>query len=345
MGERVMTTGIYFLSILLGVTGACLVSRFAGEMGLLDCPNTRSSHCIPTPRGGGIGILAAFLLSAAVAGISITTWLPIGLLSILAFWGDRIDLSPKLRLLAQLFLMEFLIVGAGHLPSNPLWFLPSVLFWTVFIVGTTNFYNFMDGINGIAGITGIVGYGLLAFYMYMNNGQSLLFTLVTCMSLSCLGFLPLNLPKAKVFMGDVGSILLGSVFASLVFLTSKTMLDFLCMVSFLFPLYADELTTMLVRLREGESLMQPHRRHIYQLLANEKGIPHWQISASFGLLQLGVGASAILVKPYGVVAVYTLLMLCFITFTSVSLYFRSSLEKSLRRQPNCRHKQEQASRI
>jgi Fuc2NAc and GlcNAc transferase len=190
----------------------------------------------------------------------------------------------------------------------------------------------MDGINGIAGITGIVGFGLLAVYIYISNGQSLIFTIAICISLSCLGFLPLNMPKAKVFMGDIGSILLGSVFASFVFLTSKTLLDFVCMVSFLFPFYADELTTMLVRMRDGESLTQPHRRHIYQLLANEKGIPHWQISAGFGLLQLVVGASAILVKPYGVVAVIILLILCFIAFTSVSLYLRSFLEKSLRPQ-------------
>lgn len=321
---------IYFLSILLGFAGACAVSMFAGKIGLLDCPNERSSHYIPTPRGGGIGILAAFLLSAIVADISITFWLPISVLSILAFWGDRVDLSPKLRLYAQLLLMGILVVGAGHLPSNPLWFLPWVLFWTLFIVGTANFYNFMDGINGIAGITGIVGFGLLAVYIFINDGQNLLFTIAICISLSCLGFLPLNMTKAKVFMGDVGSILLGSVFASLVFLASKTFLDFVCLASFLFPFYADELTTMLFRLRDGESLTHPHRRHIYQLFANEKGIPHWKISAGFGLLQLVLGASVILVKPYGVLAVLVFIIICFITFTSVSFYLRSFLEKSLR---------------
>lgn len=329
-----MTTfGTYILSIFLGVTGACAVSQFGGKLGLLDCPNERSSHHAPTLRGGGIGILAAFLLSATVADISIFFWLPISLLSILAFWGDRMDLSPKLRLNAQLFLMEILVLGAVQLPSNPLWFLPWVLFWTLFIVGTANFYNFMDGINGIAGITGIVGFGLLAVCIFLTDGQDWFFTIATCISFSCLGFLPLNMPKAKVFMGDGGSILLGSAFAGLVFLTSKTLLDFVCMASFLFPFYADELTTMFVRLRDGESLTQPHRRHVYQLLANEKGIPHWQISAGFGLLQLVVGASAILLRPYGVVAVFTLLILCFITFTTVSLYLRLFLEKSLQPDP------------
>ena len=315
--------GIYFLSIFLGATGAWIVGRFAGKMGLLDYPNERSSHNIPTPRGGGIGIFAAFLLSAILVDIPITFWLPLCAMSILAFCGDRINLSPKLRLYAQFFLIAVVVVGAGNLPSNHLWYLLWVIFWMVFIAGTANFYNFMDGINGIAGITGIVGFGLLAGYIFLNDGQSLISTIAICISLSCLGFLPLNMPNARVFMGDIGSILLGSVFASLVFLASKTFLDFLCLASFLFPFYADELTTMFLRLRDGESLTQAHRRHIYQLLANQRGIPHWKIATGFGLLQLVVGISTILVKPFGILTVLVLLIVYSITFASVSFYLRS----------------------
>ena len=215
------------------------------------------------------------------------------------------------------------------MPSNLLLFLPWLLFWTIFIVGTANFYNFMDGINGISGITGIVGFGLLAYYIFFNDGQTLLSNIAICISLSCLGFLPMNMPKAKVFMGDIGSILLGSVFAGLVFLSSKTALDFICMASFLFPFYADELTTMLVRLREGENLTQPHRRHLYQLLANERGVPHWTLSLGFGFLQFAVGVSVLFVKPYGILPVFTMLILCFIIFASVSSYLRSFLKKPL----------------
>lgn len=331
--EEVAAFRIYFLSFLLGIAGALVVSQIGDKIGFLDLPNERSSHRTPTPRGGGIGIFAAFLLSAAATDLAMTFWLPISALSILAFYGDRIDLSPKLRLYAQLFLVAFLVIGAGYWPSNPLWYVPWVLFWTVFIVGTANFYNFMDGVNGIAGISGIVGFGLLAVYIFLNDGPNILRIIATCISLSCLGFLPLNMPKAKVFMGDIGSILLGSVFASLVFLASQTFLDFVVMVSFLFPFYADELTTMLVRLRDGETLTQAHRRHIYQILANEKGIPQWKISAGFGFFQLVIGASAILVKPYGIFAVVTLLILCLLTFTSVSFYLRSFLEKPLRTDP------------
>ncbi len=134
------------------------------------------------------------------------------------------------------------------------------LFWIVFIVGTANFFNFMDGINGIAGISGAIGFGLLAFSTYKNHPEIAL--LATTMALVG-GLLPFNLPRARVYMGDVGSVLLGSVFAGLVFLSSHSWSDFLCLASLLFPFYADELTTMFARLRAGENLTQtPSTAHL-----------------------------------------------------------------------------------
>ena len=102
-------------------------------------------------------------------------------------------------------------------------------------------------------------------------------------------------------MGDIGSILLGFVFAEMVVVFSTNFLDFICLASFLFPFYADELTTMYVRLKGHENLTQPHRRHLYQLLANELAIPHWKISVGYGLMQFVVGASVIFLKPLGLV--------------------------------------------
>jgi Fuc2NAc and GlcNAc transferase len=119
------------------------------------------------------------------------------------------------------------------------------------------------------------------------------------------------MPKAKVFMGDVGSILLGFVFAAMVVMLSKSFLDFVCLAGFLFPFYADELTTMAVRIRDRENLLRPHRRHIYQLLANEMGIDHWKVSVGYGALQLVVGLSILLARPLGVLPVITLLVIFF----------------------------------
>jgi len=301
------------------------MSRWAIELGLIDRPNARSSHCTPTPKGGGIGIFAAFLLASIHSGLSAAIWLPLSILFILALVGDWIDLSPYLRLFAQCFLTIFIILMKGKVPSYPPYHLILLLLWTVYIVGTANFYNFMDGINGMAGITGVIGFALLAGYIGMDNEHKVLGPIAISISFACLGFLPFNIPKAKIFMSDIGSILLGGVFGCLVYLASATFLDFVCMASFLFPFYADELTTMFVRLKDGEKLTQPHRRHIYQLLANEKGIPHWRISLGYGFLQLVVGLSVLFIKPYGTIAVLLTLGFYFIILLLSANYLRTSL--------------------
>lgn len=134
------------------------------------------------------------------------------------------------------------------------------------------------------------------------------------------------MPKARVFMGDIGSILLGSVFAGLIWLTADSALDFVCMAAFLFPFYVDELTTVAVRLRDGENLTRPHRRHYYQLLANEKGIVHWKVSVGYGVFQLAVGISVLAVRPYGLGAVLTVLAAWFVAFWIESMRVRKQTE-------------------
>ncbi len=319
--EREITLGL--LAIALSALGAFIVSRFGCCLGLIDKPTARSSHSGAIPKGGGIGIVASFLLTSIMAGMPGTFWLPLGAMAVFAFVGDRMDLSSRLRLPVQLLLMGALVVGIWKgIPQS----VPAVLlivFWTVFIVGTANFYNFMDGINGIAGISGAVGFGLLAFETYKDQPEVGL--LATCMALACLSFLPFNLPRARVFMGDVGSIVLGGVFAGLVYMASHTLLDFLCMTSFLFPFYADELTTMIVRLRAGENLTQPHRRHIYQLLANERQIPHWRISTGYGFFQLLVGVSVLITKTFGVAVVLAVLASWFVLFVLGGYFVRGML--------------------
>ncbi len=85
----------------------------------------------------------------------------------------------------------------------------------------------------------MVGFGLIGFYAFFLKIDSSFVTLASSISIACLGFLPFNMPKARVFMGDVGSILLGFVFAGMVVFLSRNLLDFICMAGFLFPFYAD----------------------------------------------------------------------------------------------------------
>jgi UDP-N-acetylmuramyl pentapeptide phosphotransferase/UDP-N-acetylglucosamine-1-phosphate transferase len=308
------------LAIVLSALGAFTIGRFGYRLGLIDRPAARSSHSRATPKGGGVGIAVAFLLMAVVLHMPSAFWLPLVAMAGLSLRGDQVEILPKLRLPAQIVLIGILVMGTGGGISHEIPRIFMILFWIFFIVGTANFYNFMDGINGIAGISGVVGFGLLAFATYKDHPEAGL--LAACMALACLGFLPFNLPRARVFMGDVGSILLGSVFAGLVYLGSRAVLDFLCMASFLFPFYADELTTMFVRLRDGENLTRPHRRHVYQLLANEKQIPHWKISVGYGFFQLLVGLSVLLCKPLGVAVVLAVLAGWFGLFVTGSYYVR-----------------------
>jgi Fuc2NAc and GlcNAc transferase len=127
-------------------------------------------------------------------------------------------------------------------------------------------------------------------------------------------------------MGDVGSILLGFVFAGMVVWLSKSLLDFVCLAAFLFPFYADELTTMVVRLRDGESLLNPHRRHLYQLLANEYGIPHWKVSVGYGFTQLLIGVSILLIKDVSKLAVISALTFYFCGFIMLSFLIRKKIK-------------------
>lgn len=316
---------IYISSFVLGGAGAWLISRWGKALGLVDHPNERSSHAMPIPKGGGIGILVAFVLSSLILKVPASFWLPATFLALISLYGDRFGISPKFRLPVQFIAaVSFLFTAYSLLPA-PYSLLPTI-FLAVFIVGTANFYNFMDGINGIAGITGVVGFGLLALSAFLSGINSSFVGLAICMSLSCLGFLPFNMPKAKVFMGDVGSILLGFVFAGMVIWLAKSLLDFICLVAFLFPFYADELTTMYVRLRDGENLTRPHRRHLYQVLANEKGFSHWKISVGYGMLQLIVGLSVLLLRDFGSVMILSLLTGYFGGFVVLSFCFRRRSE-------------------
>ena len=102
---------LWLAGFILGGLGAWVVSRSAGRFGLIDSPNERSSHSRPTPRGGGVGIIAAFLLASGIAGISPWFWLPMGAMAALAFLGDWVELSPKVRLPVQLLLAGVVVAG------------------------------------------------------------------------------------------------------------------------------------------------------------------------------------------------------------------------------------------
>ena len=281
--------GIGTAGFLLGLAGAWLISRYAYRLGLVDQPNARSSHSKPTPRGGGVGILMAFVLTAVLLEIPLGIWCPVALLAILSLFDDRLAISPKIRLGFQFCAALLIVVITGNDCQNPILSILLTVFWSFFVVGTANFYNFMDGINGLAGITGIVVFMLVNIFGCLNSAPEPPLLMAGSLALACLGFLPFNFPSAKVFMGDVGSILLGFMFAVLVLWLSRDLADFLCLSTFMFLFYADTLTTLYIRFRNGEKLTESHRRHLYQIMANELGLPHWTVSIGYGVVQLVTG--------------------------------------------------------
>ena len=197
----------------------------------------------------------------------------------------------------------------------------------LFIVGTSNFYNFMDGINGIAAITAVLALGFMAVYLHLNGLGLNFIYLSSGLCLACLGFLPFNMPGARVFMGDVGSLLIGFIYAGLVIVFTHDLLSFVCLTSFIFLFYADELTTMLIRLKDKESLLRPHRRHLYQILSNEYHVAHWKVSLGYGVAQFVIGASILGLKSAGLPVVFVLIILYFFGFSLFSFFIRRNLLK------------------
>lgn len=289
--------------VLVSVPCCVIVPRLLAHGGFLDMPGERSSHFRPTPKGGGVGIVLAFVAVAVARDVPMHLWLPLCALAALSFANDLRGIAPDRRLAAQVLAAAVTLGGAwwfGSIAWSGILLLPTVLF----VVGTTNCFNFMDGINGIAGICGVTALSGLIAYGVMVDAQLLL--PVAAVIGGVIGFLPFNMPRARLFMGDAGSIFLGFLFAVTICISSRSWTEFFVLASFLYPFYADEAVTMAERIWRGESLMQPHRRHLYQFLANELGVAHWKVSAGYGLVQLVVILFAVVAGRQGLWAVLAL---------------------------------------
>lgn len=295
-----MTTGVFFAlaGMLIALPCCVLVPRMLARGGYLDMPTARSSHVRPTPKGGGVGMALAFCVLCCWENIPVALWLPMPALAALSFANDLHGISPKTRLLAQTLAALVCLAGAQlyGILSWPVWIFPLAVF---FLVGTANCFNFMDGINGIAGICGMVALGLLSAF-HLATGIPWIFRGPTLAVLGALAvFLPFNLPRAKLFMGDVGSIFLGFFFAFSACMAATSWTDVLVMTAFLFPFYADEAASIIERIQQRKSLLLPHRQHLYQFLANELGVAHWKVSLLYGGIQLIFALAIWAISRYG----------------------------------------------
>jgi UDP-GlcNAc:undecaprenyl-phosphate GlcNAc-1-phosphate transferase len=306
------------IDILL-LIGICFLLSFAGTYALkklfiryqvIDLPGERRSHTTPTPRGGGMAIVAAFLLIFLVVGFTLPFerniyWgilLAGAAISALGFVDDLYTLPRTPRILAWIGITALSILFGINLRSINLPILGTIqfgflspLFTFLWLIGVTNFFNFMDGINGLAGFEALLAAGFLAGIAY-GAGNLFLFVAALIVFSGALGFLPHNFPRAKIFMGDGGSNFLGYVFAALTIIGSQSgenAIPFLVPTILLLMFLLDAASTLLKRLPKGKDWLEPHRDHLYQRLI-KLGYSHSQVTLGYAAINLFLGMMAIL---------------------------------------------------
>jgi len=292
MYSLTMFIEIGFLSFIICFLTSILFYYFGTHLNIVDIPSARSSHSTPIPRGAGLGILFAFILTAVYLSKINVFVVSASVVSIFSLVDDRYNILAEVKLLIHLLVsltVVYFTFGINQSISGIILF----TFGVIFIVGTANFFNFMDGINGIAGLSGIVGFGLITFFTVFINKQGEIALLSFSISVACLGFLPFNFPKAKVFMGDVGSVFLGFVFAYFVLELSTTFNIFFCLIMFMSTFYADTMISIYYRWRRKENLLKAHRMHLYQYLCNDLGLSHWVVSIIYAIFQFAIGVLSI----------------------------------------------------
>ena len=317
---------LYIFSLIIGGFCAWLLMKYGVRFGINDIPNHRSSHLKETSKGGGIGVLIVLIMTSMILSISIGFWLPSLIIAIVSFWGgDQRRFSPETRLFMHFTCSLFFLIFLGFSKTISLNYILLCVPLSIFIVGTSNFYNFMDGIDGMAGITGVAGFLLLAIYSYNAGINEPYGVLCIALGFACIGFLFFNIPRARVFLGDIGSILLGFVFACLIIILSDNVTDFIVMTGFFLPFYFDEIFTMVKRIHNGDSLTKAHRKHIYQLLANELSVTHWKIALSYGVIQLFIGFTAIYTSSKGLLCLFLL----YIMYCCIFVYIAIEINKKV----------------
>jgi Fuc2NAc and GlcNAc transferase len=290
-------------SLLTGWGGALFMAGHGLRLGFVDQPDHRSAHAVPVPRGGGIGILAVMVGCGLLLGTPPLLLLAMAMVGLVSFADDRFCLPAWLRLGFHLLAAALVVGGSGEVAGLGLW---ACCFWVLFIAGTGNIFNFMDGIDGMAGVSGLIAYVLLGLFALAAQADSALVLLCFAVAAACLGFLPCNYPRARVFMGDVGSISLGFLFAALVFMLHDNARSFLIMVSLLLPFYVDATLTLLSRATRRANLFTPHADHLYQRLVAAFRLPHAAVTMAYGGMQLIIGCVILLYRDNGTFLLFLL---------------------------------------
>jgi UDP-GlcNAc:undecaprenyl-phosphate GlcNAc-1-phosphate transferase len=278
-----------FAALLVLLSAATVRGMIAVRV--MDTPEARKAHDRPTPKGGGVGIVVTFLAGIAVlyrfaAFSRIADPYFLGVIeasvaiAVVAFLDDLFDWPFVVKLAAQV-LAALVAVSSGlyvtdfHIPYvGPLslaWIgIPATLAWLLF---TTNAMNFIDGLNGLAGGVALIA-SLFIVFIAERHGGWFAYAAGGLLAAGLAGFLPFNFPRARIFMGDVGSQFAGFMLAVLAVVASRfdgVELSFLLVPMLLSGVLFDVAFTLVRRALQGEAVTRPHRGHLYQV-AHRSGV-------------------------------------------------------------------------
>ncbi len=270
---------LFLLSFLL----TFFFRKIAIKKSILDIPNNRSSHSIPTPRGGGLAIVISWFLGLSLLYSQgkvdkdlFLAFMSGTILVVISFIDDIFTISPKIRILFQIFSSILALHFLGGLEKIDLGFyvLENKLILTglgfIGIVWFINLFNFLDGIDGYEASEVI----FICFSFFILFGNELSLVLVV----SCLGFLLWNWQPAKIFMGDVGSTLLGfNIVIFAIYFQNENITSILNILILSSVFWFDATITLIRRWKNREKLSKAHRKHAYQR-AVQSGMSHQRVT-------------------------------------------------------------------
>jgi Fuc2NAc and GlcNAc transferase len=286
------SVGVSFL-----LTAALL--RYAISRSLIDVPNARSSHTIATPRGGGVAIVVAFVMSLVflyAAGLmsTVTFFANTGAglaIALIGFMDDHGHIAARWRLLGHFAAATWLLGWIGGLPPIELFGSSVDLGWAghmlavFYLVWLLNLYNFMDGIDGIASVEAICAcLGGCLLYWLSDLGNLIWGPLLLAASVA--GFLCWNFPPARIFMGDAGSgflgIILGGLSLQAAWVSEQMLWAWLILLG---VFIVDATFTLFRRLLRGDKVYEAHRSHAYQFASRRFG-KHLPVTLAVGVINL-----------------------------------------------------------